>query len=482
MSEVKSPADTCLGLLQSACSIEGVGGSIEDTVSWMKDRVASHPFAVEPIELSNMDAWKFEEATGDIVHETGRFFRVEGLSAIKNYGDIREWQQPIINQQEIGILGFLSRDFDGLRHFLVQAKMEPGNINTIQLSPTVQATHSNYTQVHKGKLPRYLDYFLDPGKSILIDQLQSEQGTRFLRKRNRNIIIDCPEDIELHDDFRWMTLGQLKALIARDYHINMEARSILSCISLTDDAGLVSAHAARAVTSASKDNPTFRDRLITSGSERRQTRHSIEEVLQWMTEMKSTYYMRSRTLNLRDLAGGWQLEDKRLRHESGKYFSIMAVQVSAGSREVPDWTQPLIDSVEEGITGWICRSIEGILHFLTKIRLEPGTIDLAELSPTVASTDGKHCVYENNPPQFLDVFLSPPSGSLRHDSRQSAEGGRFFQDTSHCLILEIDDFPLDVPENFKWLTLGQLQSLMHNNNIINVETRDLLSCLDIRAS
>ena len=80
----------------------------------------------------------------------------------------------------------------------MQAKAEPGNINTYQLSPTVQATRSNYLQLHGGKRTLYLEFFIDHSKTeVLIDQLQSEQGARFYRKRNRNIIIRIPDDYEL---------------------------------------------------------------------------------------------------------------------------------------------------------------------------------------------------------------------------------------------------------------------------------------------
>ena len=64
----------------------------------------------------------------------------------------------------------------------MQAKIEPGNINYVQLSPTLQATKSNYQKVHKGKNPTHLEYFLAEDKNIILDQLQSEQGARFLKK------------------------------------------------------------------------------------------------------------------------------------------------------------------------------------------------------------------------------------------------------------------------------------------------------------
>ena len=63
--------------------------------------------------------------------------------------------------------------------------------------------------MHGGKRPRYLDFFLQRGVNrVLVDQLQSEQGLFFLRKRNRNIIVETREDVPLHDDFHWLTSGR----------------------------------------------------------------------------------------------------------------------------------------------------------------------------------------------------------------------------------------------------------------------------------
>lgn len=74
--------------------------------------------------------------------------------------DVSTWDQPIINQPEIGFLGFIVKKIQGVYHFLMQAKIEPGNLNVVQLSPTLQATRSNYTRVHKGAIPKYLEYFI----------------------------------------------------------------------------------------------------------------------------------------------------------------------------------------------------------------------------------------------------------------------------------------------------------------------------------
>ena len=115
----------------------------------------------------------------------------------------------------------------------MQAKIEPGNLNVVQLSPTLQATRSNYTRVHGGKSPTYLEYFNgEKNVIVLVDQLQSEQGARFLHKRNRNIIVEVDEneEIEVKSNFIWVSLGQIKELLRYPNVVNMDSRTVISCI------------------------------------------------------------------------------------------------------------------------------------------------------------------------------------------------------------------------------------------------------------
>ena len=225
----------------------------------------------------------------------------------------------------------------------------------------------------------------------------------------------------------------------------------------------------------------FNHKLVSSVFEKNNVHCSKEEILQWMTEHKSNLYIRNSYLPLGSIADGWENNGVEIIHNSKKFFSIIAVAVEAPNREVPRWTQPLINSLNPSINGWICRTINDILHFLVKIRLEPGSIDLAELSPTVATTEGESCVSEKNPPLYYQYFLHPSREQIRHSSVQSAEGGRFYHDTFKCVILEIDDFDLSVPSNYRWMTLGQILEFMTLNNMINVECRDLIACINFAA-
>ncbi len=67
---------------------------------------------------------------------------------------------------------------------------------------------------------------------MIADVLQSEHGDWFYRKRNRNMLVeaDAGDDVPLADDFCWLTLGQINALLARDNVINMDSRTVLACL------------------------------------------------------------------------------------------------------------------------------------------------------------------------------------------------------------------------------------------------------------
>jgi dTDP-4-dehydro-6-deoxy-alpha-D-glucopyranose 2,3-dehydratase len=186
---------------------------------------------VQKVPLEGLTAWSGEPDAAVIGHVSGKFFTIQGIDVRVSDRDELRWSQPIILQPEIGILGILVKEFDGVPHCLMQLKAEPGNCNGIQLSPTVQATRSNYTRVHGGSAVPYLDYFLERDRHrVISDVRQSEQGSWFLQKRNRNMIVEVTEDIEVLDGFHWLTIGQIHALLRVDDLVNMDARSVLSCL------------------------------------------------------------------------------------------------------------------------------------------------------------------------------------------------------------------------------------------------------------
>ena len=358
---------------------------------WLKAHCKLEEFDVQEIPFSELENWGFVNDSEKLSHTSGKFFTIEGLRVrIEQDNILHEWEQPIINQPEIGILCFITRVIDGVRYFLVQAKMEPGNINVLQISPTLQATRSNFTCVHKGKVPNYLDLFMAKDYKVVIDQLQTEQGGRFLKKRNRNLIIEIDHDIPVKDDFCWLTLRQVKDLMKRDNLINMDSRSVLSMIPLIEDSVALS---------LKKMTPIeFRSYVESKGISDRGVEyinsyisenalHNMEEILSWMTNLKFVTQIIIEKIPLRNLKN-WTIGENEIHHvQKNRYFSVNAVKVKAGSREVTSWTQPLLKDSNVGLLAFVTKSIYGVLHFLVQGKVEPGNIDIVEMSPTISCSN-----------------------------------------------------------------------------------------------
>ena len=132
-------------------------------IDWVKKQNEIVNVSINKVPFKNLQKWYFDEERGNLKHDTGKFFSIDGIRVETTWGSLPTWDQPIINQSEIGFLGFIVKEIDGILHFLVQAKIEPGNVNFVQLSPTLQATRSNYLQTHGGKKPRYLARRLQGG-------------------------------------------------------------------------------------------------------------------------------------------------------------------------------------------------------------------------------------------------------------------------------------------------------------------------------
>ncbi len=472
-------------LTNSALATNGIFHSIEEFIEWFHSRRKANRFIVEEIDFAQMNEWYFAEDPYRLAHVSGKFFTIEGIRVKTNYGAVRQWDQPIINQPEIGILGIIIKEFEGVYHFLMQAKMEPGNTNIIQLSPTVQATRSNFTQVHKGKLPPYLEYFIDGTKSnILIDQLQSEQGGRFMAKRNRNMIVEVKEDLTPADDFYWLTLGQLKRLLAMDNLVNMDARTVISCIPLLgsrlrSDTSFKQSGGSAHINISGRRISGFQRDLFLSTSKSSYSLHTGNRIISWFSEMRSRYDLAVERIPLNEVKS-WIHTDRDIQHISGKYFSVIAVSVLADSREVPKWDQPLLKHTGYGMVGFLSKKIAGTLHFLVHACPEPGNRDVIQMGPTVAYSSWIGEVMDKaDLPYFVDLFLELRDDQIRYSAVQSEEGGRFYDFQNRYIVLELPlDKELDLPDGYIWMTLGQITDFS-KHGYFNIEARNLISCLDV---
>jgi dTDP-4-dehydro-6-deoxy-alpha-D-glucopyranose 2,3-dehydratase len=465
--------------LKSALTLDNPMMPSERFLHWIEEMNAKTHVNIRQIPFSEMRNWHFSKTSGNLVHDSGKFFSIEGICIKTNWGKVAAWEQPIINQPEVGFLGIITKKFDNLLYFLMQAKIEPGNLNVVQLSPTLQATKSNYLQVHHGKRPLYLEYFNgEKPVSVLLDQLQSGQGARFLKKRNRNIIVEIKEDeaIDVYDNFCWLTLGQIKQFLQTDNLVNMDTRTVISGIPFGEyPPDVLDFYETLKFTG---DSAKPESGMLLSMLERDQHLHHTDEIISWITRKKSFYDLDIVKIPLNKVKN-WTVTDDEIFHNNRKYFSVMGVNVEIGNREVVSWDQPLIKSAQEGIIAFIVKKIDGIYHFLVQAKLEAGNFDIVELAPTVQCLTGNYRKGLNEyDVLYLDEVLNAKPHQIWYSAWQSEEGGRFYKEQNKNMIIEVgDDFPVEVADNYIWMTLSQMKVFIKFNNYMNIAARSLIAAV-----
>lgn len=471
--------DAQLDLLVSALS-HGSFISTQDILAWMKQQNDEVISRIKQIPLTEMNGWSYRDDR--VRHDSGKFFSIDGIRIKTNYRNTPEWDQPIINQPEIGFLGFIVKKFHGVMHFLMQAKIEPGNLNIVQLSPTLQATRSNYNRVHGGKSPTYLEYFNgEKDVTIIVDQLQSEQGARFLHKRNRNIIVEVDENekLEVKTGFIWVSLGQIKELLRYPNVVNMDSRTVISCIKF----GSYSEHSLKlldVVKNMAGIDSSKPDSFMYSVLSADNHLHDLQDIIQWITSLKFKYELDVKPIGLSEM-NHWVFDGNTIHHDEGKYFDVIGCRVEIGNREVVSWDQPMVRSAQEGLMGFIVKKIDGIYHFLVQAKLESGNFDVVEMAPTVQCLTGNYRKGKNEYTiPYLEQVLNALEEKIWYSSYQSEEGGRFFQEQNLNIIVEVgDEFPIEVEENYCWMTLNQMLSFVTYNNYLNIAARSLLSAISL---
>ena len=203
-------------------------------IEWFNKKREESDMIVEEIGIKDLEKWNIQEKTGNIFHDSKGFFEIIGVKVSNTFD--REvgkegWTQPMIAKNPGGILGILMKKINGIPHYLLQAKAEPGNIGKLQLSPTLQATTSNLLKAHGGKRPLFAEHFNESNNlKIIYAKWQSEDGGRFHLKSNYNMIIEVEEnkEVEIPDYFIWITLYQIKQLLKIENFVGPHVRGIIS--------------------------------------------------------------------------------------------------------------------------------------------------------------------------------------------------------------------------------------------------------------
>ena len=456
-------------VVRSWANETGSVNSTEDLLCWIKELNETTYVNIRESSISNDSFWFYDDYNGEILNRKRSFFSIKGMRRFENAMFIRE--QPIIVQPEIGYLGIICREINGVLNFLMQAKIEPGNVNCVQISPTIQATKSNFTRAHGGKLPTYFDLFDHSERyDVIYDQIQSEQATRFYKKRNRNMIMIVNEEFEVYPNFRWMTLGQIKKLMEIDNLVNMDTRTVLSGIPLimqnigNEEKLLISSF--------------FRDQALFQSIFNADPQEFLPNVYHRLNNYKMFHEVTTVTVPLNQLTD-WDVNERGVTCKKPADFMVRYYDIEISGREVQHWTQPLFKAIGKAFFGLLSRVENGKRQYLVRIKPEIGSFDKIELGPSI-QWEPTHNSCEDNEVDKVFRKKYEEHENIMIDVLLSEEGGRFYHEQNYNVVIEISPDELSTfPEEYIWVDFYTLAFLVQTNNNLNIQLRNLMSLIKI---
>jgi len=404
--------------------------------------------SVERIDLEDCGSWTYSGHR--LVHSTGRFFSV---GAVRYRGE----NHILIDQPEVGILGFLVFDEPDSRSWLLQKKREPGNDPFFQISPTVQATQSNYKQVHGGQATKYLEYFLDADAEFISDVEGSEQGSKFREKFNRNVVaaVEGPTKPAGGEYFRWVSSQELKDLLGSSNCVNTDARTVIASSSW---GGLVDRGSVPFETMA---DAALADLLRESLATARPGR------VESLCDSLKASLADQESIDVPFDEAGVVADSTGMSIDGADRIGFFDINFS--EREVPGWQQPLWIQEHRETMVLALQERDGVVQALVSRMDEPGFNGRMEFGPSFQTGHGGGKVDES----AIDMVMS--KSKTIASIRQGDEGGRFYRTDCYYSVVLLQDSISE--QDHEWVTLGELATLANRSAAASHELRIACSVL-----
>ena len=410
---------------------------------WFSSQKKKQKINIKIKNLNKLINW--HKNKNHITHNSSKFFKIIAIDVKSNMVG-NNWDQPIIIQNEMGILGILK---DSVKNkYLLQAKVEPGNKNKLQLSPTVQATKSNYQRVHGGKKIPYLNYFLKNRKSF-IDQ--SEQGYRYLYKSNYNSLINIKNKIKVLNNYFWLDKADIKELVKKRSILNMDTISVFSTF----------------LKKEKKDTPL----------------NSQSKILKWISKKDKFYRLRAKVKPLNSLKD-WRVTNVKIEHKRKNHFSVIGINIKSNKREVKEWDQPIIKGRKLAFVGFIISQFNKTNHYLCRYNKKPG-LKTSTLSCSVNTSDVSNYKRIHTLSAFqkhlLNNFLMKKNKKFKtvYENILSDEGGRFYNcEIKYKALFIKNNSKIILPKDYIWISQNQMIKMI-NKKKIDIEARLLFGCINI---
>jgi oxidase EvaA len=224
-----SPFQACL-----AASRDRHAGALHTTtevLSWFTRQRSLCELDISRVPLKEVAGW--HRTDKEIARNDGKYFKVVAVSARADNREVTNWTQPLFEPRGTGLVAFVLKNFDGVLHVLINARMEGGFLDSVELGPTLQCIPWNYDGYDGAVRPYLLDYLqsIDPAR-IRYEAVHSEEGGRFLNAESRYLIVEADDGLpyDLPSDYTWITLGQLTDLLRHGHYVNVQARTLVACL------------------------------------------------------------------------------------------------------------------------------------------------------------------------------------------------------------------------------------------------------------
>ena len=413
-------------------------------IQWFNLQKKNQKITCKIKNLKDLEYWLKNDNL--IHHSSGKFFKIVGID-VKSNTKGKNWDQPIIVQKELGILGIIK---DKIKNrYLLQAKVEPGNKNKLQLSPTVQATKSNYKRVHGGKKIPYLNFFLKNKNNFVS---QSEQGYRYLHKSNYNSLLIIKKNIKVLNNYYWLHMKDIIKIIKKRSIFNMDTISVFSTF----------------IHKEKLDIPLY----------------SMNKILKWLSKKDKIFYLSVKIKPLNKLRD-WKVGNDKIEHKNKNHFSVVGINVKSNKREIKEWDQPIIKGKKLALAGFIICYFNNTKHYLCKYNKKPG-LKKSTLSCSVNTSDIINYKTNNKLTSFQNYlinnfFLKKSSKRFRvvYENILSDEGGRFYNcEIKYKALLINKNLIFKLPNDYIWISQNQMIKMIQRKKI-DIEARLLFGCINI---
>ena len=90
------------------------------------------------ISLADLQDWETNDH--EIVRHDKKFFKVIGADIKIENREVKSWQQPLIKPMDKGIVALFTKKINNEYHYLVNAKVEFGHADIVELGPTISSS------------------------------------------------------------------------------------------------------------------------------------------------------------------------------------------------------------------------------------------------------------------------------------------------------------------------------------------------------